>query len=116
MDTPTLREAVKQVINHYAQFTPSHGTIRLDPVFDEKTDRYALMQTGWNRGQRVRGNLIYITIENNQIHIEYDGIEQGITQDISAQGIPLTQIIDLFQHRSSLNFATIEPLTISVVP
>ena len=110
MDTPTLRKAVKQVINHYAQFTPSHGTIRLDPVFDEKNDRYALMQTGWNRGQRVRGNLIYITIENNQIQIEYDGIEQGIAQDISAQGIPPTQIIDLFQNRSPLNLATIEPV------
>ena len=96
MDTPTLREAVKQVISHYAQFTPSHGTIRLDTVFDEDNDRYALMQTGWSRGQRVRGNLIYITIENNKIHIEYDGIEQGITQDLSKQGIPIDQIIHTF--------------------
>jgi XisI protein len=49
---------IKQVINHYAQLTPSHGNIRLDAVFDEERDRYALMQVGWNRGQRVRGNFV----------------------------------------------------------
>ncbi|NET15013.1 MAG: XisI protein, partial [Okeania sp. SIO1H6] len=38
----------------------SHGNIRLDTVFDEQSDRYALMQVGWNRGKRVRENIIYI--------------------------------------------------------
>ena len=42
------------------------------------------------------------------MYIEYDGIEQGIAQGISAQGNPPTQIIDLVQNRSPLNFATIE--------
>jgi hypothetical protein len=58
----TYREIVKQVIWKYAQLKPSHGEIRLDPVFDETRDRYALMQVGWDRGRRIRGNLIYITI------------------------------------------------------
>jgi hypothetical protein len=97
MDTNTLRAAVKQVISHYAQFTPSHGAIRLDPVFDETNDRYALMQTGWQKNQRVRGNLIYIVIQANQIQIEYDGIEQGITQDLMDQGVPSHQIIHTSQ-------------------
>jgi len=38
-----------RVILKYAQFRPSHGSIRLDPVFDEKQDRYLLMQVGWDR-------------------------------------------------------------------
>jgi hypothetical protein len=96
MDTHALRTAVKQVISHYARFTPSHGTIRLDPIFDETHDRYALMQTGWSQNQRIRGNLIYITIQANQIQIEYDGMEQGITQDLIDQGVPNHQIIHTF--------------------
>jgi XisI protein len=96
MDTHALRAAVKQVISHYARFTPSHGAIRLDPLFDETTDRYALMQTGWSHNQRIRGNLIYITIQANQIQIEYDGIEQGITQDLIDQGVPSHQIVHAF--------------------
>jgi hypothetical protein len=81
------REVVKQVIEHYVKFVPSHGEIRLDTVFDDEQGRYALMQVGWDRGRRVRGNLLYITVEDDQVWIEYDGMEQGITQDLVKGGI-----------------------------
>ncbi len=92
MDTATLRDTVKQVISEYARLTPSHGQIRLDTVFDDTQDRYALMQTGWSQGRRVRGNLIYITLHDNRIYLEYDGMEQGITQDLIDRGVPSEQI------------------------
>lgn len=59
MDTTTSdRQIVKQMILQYAKLHPSHGDIRLDTVFDETQDCYALMQVSWDRGRRVRGNLI----------------------------------------------------------
>lgn len=90
------RELVKQVIQHYAQFKPSHGDIRLDTVFDETNDRYALMQVGWDRGRRVRGNLIYITLHDGKVWVEYDGIEQGIVEDLIAGGIPTDRVVLAF--------------------
>jgi hypothetical protein len=97
MDTIiTYREIVKQVISDYAKLRPSHGNIRLDAVFDREHDRYALMQVGWDRGQRIRGNLIYIVINNGKIAIEYDGMEGCITQDLIQQGIPERDIIFAF--------------------
>jgi hypothetical protein len=33
------------------------------------------MQVGWDRGQRVRGNLIYVVVHDEKIWIEYDGME-----------------------------------------
>lgn len=101
MDTSaTYREIVKQVILQYAKLRPSHGDIRLDPVFDETRDRYALMQVGWDRGRRVRGNLIYITLQDGKVYIEYDGIECGITQNLIDQGIPENDIILAFMSYS----------------
>jgi hypothetical protein len=97
MDTiATYREIVKRVISDYAKLRPSHGHIRLDAVFDEQSDRYALMQVGWDRGQRVRGNLIYVAITNDKVAIEYDGTEGGITQDLIQQGIPADRIVLAF--------------------
>ncbi len=97
MDTSaTYREIVKQVILQYAKLRPSHGDIRLDPVLDETRDRYALMQVGWDRGRRVRGNLIYITLQDGKVYIEYDGMECGITQNFIEQGIPENDIILAF--------------------
>jgi hypothetical protein len=55
----TYRESVKQVIWKYAQLKPSHGESRVDPVFDETRDRYALMQVGWDRAANQRKPYLY---------------------------------------------------------
>lgn len=97
MDTKTAyREAVKAVISKYAKLRPSHGQIRLETVFDEDQDRYALMQVGWDRGVRVRGNLIYVTLRDDQVRIEYDGVERGIVDDLVRRGIPRDKIVLTF--------------------
>ena len=94
MDIPlNHRQIVKQVIETYAQLRPSHGDIRLDVIFDEIRDHYALMQVGWDRGRRGRGNLIYITLRDDKVYIEYDGIEHGIIRDLTASGIAEENII-----------------------
>lgn len=101
MDTSqTYRDIVKQVILGYAKLKPSHGDIRLEPVFDETRDRYALMQVGWDRGRRVRGNLIYVTLQDGKVYIEYDGMERSITEDLTIQGIPENQIVLAFLSNS----------------
>jgi hypothetical protein len=92
------RDIVMQVIQRYAQFKPSHGDIRLDTVFDKDQDRFALMQVGWDRGRRVRGNLIYITLYDGKVWVEYDGMEQGIIQDLITAGISPERIVLAFQH------------------
>ncbi len=97
MDTKkTYREAVKAVIGKYAKLRPSHGQIRLESVFDEDQERYALMQVGWDQGVRVRGNLIYVTINDDQVCIEYDGVEHGIVDDLVRLGIPRDKIVLTF--------------------
>ncbi|MDF5724028.1 MAG: XisI protein [Rhizonema sp. PD37] len=97
MDTITsYREIIKQVISDYAQLRPSHGNIRLDVIFDEMRDRFALMQAGWDRGRRIRGNLIYVIIEDGKVIIEYDGMECGITQDLINKGILERDIVLAF--------------------
>ena len=106
MDTlNTDRQIVQQVISHYAQLRPSHGQIRLETVFDDKQDRYALMQVGWDRGRRVRGNLIYIVLRDGNVVIEYDGMEAGITQDLIDQGIPKQRLVLGFLDESAVTLS-----------
>ncbi|MEO0768402.1 MAG: XisI protein [Cyanobacteria bacterium J06649_4] len=106
MDSTTqLSNAVKKAINRYAQLKPSHGDIRLDTVFDDEQKHYALMQVGWDRGRRVRGNLIYITLQNEKVLIEYDGMECGIAQDLIELGIVSEQIILAYQSEDSQTVA-----------
>ncbi|WP_055075776.1 XisI protein [Pseudanabaena sp. 'Roaring Creek'] len=97
MDTIKSYQAViKQVISEYAKLRPSHGNIHLEPIFDDVNSRYALMQFGWDRERRVRGNLIYVSIKDGKVLIEYDGIEGGITQDLIQRGIPERDVVLAF--------------------
>jgi hypothetical protein len=94
MDTiTTYRNVVEKIILQYAQLRPSHGDILPEVVFDEARGRYALMQFGWDRGKRVRGNLLYVKLHGGKVHIEYDGIGYGITDDLVAGGIPEHDIV-----------------------
>ena len=102
MDSNRYRDAVKKVIEAYAKLRPSHGNINLEVVFDEKNDRFALMQSGWDRGRRVRGNLIYITLEGQKVNIEYDGIEHGIVDDLVKNGVPEKDIVLSFLPENSM--------------
>lgn len=97
MDSATYCNIIKQTILKYSQFRPSHGSIRLDPIFDDVHERYGLMQVGWDHGRRIRGNLIYVILQNGKVSIEYDGIEHGIFDDLVRQGIPAEDIVLAFQ-------------------
>ncbi|MCP4396102.1 MAG: XisI protein [bacterium] len=55
------------------------------------------MQVDWNRGRRVRGNLIYVTLKDGKVYIEHDGIEQRITDELIQQGISPEHIVLAFQ-------------------
>lgn len=90
------REIVKNIILKYAQLKPSHGNIELHPVFDEIRDHYALMQIGWDKDKRVRGNILYLTIKNEKVYLEYDGIEKGISYDLINQGIDKSDLVIAF--------------------
>lgn len=94
--TTTYRDIVKQTLLQYTQLRPSHGEIRLDVVCDDTRGRYALMQVGWERGRRVRGNLLYLTVHEEKVYIEYDGFEYGIADDLVTRGIPADHIVLAF--------------------
>ncbi|MEW5986208.1 MAG: XisI protein [Chloroflexota bacterium] len=97
MDTTTIyRDVVEQTILQYARLRPSHGNIRLEALLDETRDRYALMEVGWDRGRRVSGDLLYVTLRDGKVFIEYDGIGYGITDDLIARGIPEEDIVLAF--------------------
>ena len=97
MDPTTQYPAiVKEVLERYAQFKPSHGQIRLETVFDDRQQRYALMQVGWDRGRRIRGNIVYVAIRDGKVWIEYDGMERGITEAFVARGMPPEAIVLAF--------------------
>ena len=96
--TGQYRDAVKRIVQHYAQFQPSHGDIRLDAVCDDQTGRYTLVHAGWNLRKRVHGMVLYVRVEDGKVVVEYDGVSEGVYADLIESGIPGEDIVLAYRH------------------
>lgn len=91
------RRLIRDIINKYAQFPPSHGDVEVETVFDETNDHYELMYSGWHGPQRIHGSVIHVDIRGGKIWIQHDGIEEGIADQFVAAGVPRDQIVLAFK-------------------
>jgi ketopantoate reductase len=92
------RNIVKNVIQEYAAFDPSTGTVEAETVFDDERGHYELVYTGWENRRRVHGTVIHVDIRDGKIWIQHDGTEDGIADELLAAGVPYDHIVLGFHH------------------
>ncbi|PHJ63079.1 fatty-acid synthase [Nostoc linckia z18] len=88
---------VEKVLKEYADFLGSDEEVKLELVFDKESDRYLLVEAGWQDGYRIYGTLLHIDIIDNKLWIQHDGTEEGVAVDLVAAGIPKEQIVLAFR-------------------
>ncbi len=94
MDTlDRYREIIEQVLSDYAAVPYAYGEFETEIIFDQKRDRYLLINMGWNNGRRVHGCIIHIDIIEGKIWIQRDGTESGIALDLEEAGVPKEDIV-----------------------
>ena len=96
-ETARYRELIKEIICEYAQHKPSVGDIETEVIFDEASDHYELIHTGWNRMFRVHGAVIHIDIRNGKIILQHDGTPDAIAEILVARGVPKDRIVLAFK-------------------
>lgn len=87
------RNVVEKVLKDYADFLGSDDQILVELVFDRESDRYLLVETGWQNGYRIYGTLLHIDIINNKLWIQHDGTEEGVANELVAAGISKGNIV-----------------------
>ncbi|MBD2439859.1 XisI protein [Nostoc sp. FACHB-110] len=94
MDTlENYRQTIEKILVEYAAIPYAYGEIKTEVVFDRNSDRYLLVNVGWDRGQRVHGCIVHIDIIDGKIWIQRDGTEHGIAGDLTEAGIPNNHIV-----------------------
>lgn len=91
------RKVIRDLIQEYAQFKPARGDVQIEVIFDETNDHYELMYAGWNGPYRIHGSVLHIDIRNEKVWIQYDGIEEGVAEQLVKAGIPRDQIVLAFK-------------------
>jgi XisI protein len=110
MDTlERYRQIVRQLIDEYASYKPSHGQIETEAIVDPVNDHYEVMHVGWDGERRVHGSVIHIDIIDGKIWVQYDGTSRAVAEELLASGIPREAIVLAFhppEARRYTEFAT----------
>ncbi len=97
MDSIThYRQLLKQIIQEHAALAPAYGEIRVETIFDETNNHYALVEAGWHNERRIEGQVIHVDIINGKFWIQFDGTEYGVARELEDLGVPRTDIVLAF--------------------
>ncbi len=67
-------------------------------VLDEEQDCYVLADLGWTQTGRVAATPVFLRLRDGKIWVEVDMLEEGITKDLLAAGVPKEDIVLAFHH------------------
>ena len=90
---------IKEALSVYAAKANKHPDPHFDEttVFDDTSQRYLIMRTGWKDVDRIQQVVLDIAIRNGKIWIEDDWTEDGVATYFLDHGVPNEQIVLGFQ-------------------
>lgn len=90
------QDTVEKILKDHAAISYSHGDIQQYVIIDADRTHFLLFNEGWDRKKRVHGCVAHVQIIGDKIWIHYDGIEDGITVELVAAGVPKDHIVLAF--------------------
>ncbi|MBR8839961.1 MAG: XisI protein [Stigonema ocellatum SAG 48.90 = DSM 106950] len=97
MDTLDFyRNTIERVLREHASIPYKYGQIDQHVIIDSERNHFLLVNVGWNDIERIHGFIVHVQIIDGKIWIQRDGIEDGITGELVAAGIPKNKIVLAF--------------------
>ena len=94
MDTITqYQNLLENILKKYTELPYIYGDITTSLIISQDRNQFLLIDEGWEKGLRVHGCLFHGQIIGDKIWIHYDGIEDSITEELVAAGVPKNKIV-----------------------
>ncbi len=90
------REILEKILQYYADLPYRYGEVKTYMIVSRDRNHFMLVHEGWENRRRVYGTIVHAEIRNDKIWIHYDGIEDGITDELVAAGVPKDHIVLAF--------------------
>jgi XisI protein len=91
------RQTIEEVLRKYVEIPYNQGEIDQNLIIDRDRNHFMLFDVGWQQKRRVHGCITHVQIIGDKIWIQRDGIEDGVTDEFVAAGIPKDKIVLGFQ-------------------
>ena len=83
---------VQTILKNHVRNRPNSQT-KVQVIFDTESDRYQVLNLGWQDLTRIFGCIIYVEIKEGKIWIERDGTEVGVANELVEAGVPKQDIV-----------------------
>jgi hypothetical protein len=94
MDRPlSYADILKQTVQAATVNQPRLQAIKLYPVCDTDSGHFLVLATGWDKQRWMDTILFHARLVENQVIIEEDNFEEGLTPALVAAGIKREDII-----------------------
>ncbi|NEO63923.1 MAG: XisI protein [Moorea sp. SIO4G2] len=90
------RETLENILKYYANLPYRYGDVTTSVIISSDCNHFMLLHEGWENHCRVYGTIVHAEIRDSKIWIHYDGIEDGITDELVATGVPKDRIVLAF--------------------
>ncbi len=90
------REYIKEILRGHAGYSRQLDEFETQLLFDDEGGHYYLMRVGWDGLRRIHACLLHVDLKGQKIWIQRDGVEEGITQEFVARGVPKEDIVLAF--------------------
>ena len=90
------RETLEKILNYYASIPYRYGDVNTSVIVSSDRNHFLLLHEGWENHRRVYGTIVHGEIRDGKIWLHYDGIEDGITDELVAAGVPKDSIVLAF--------------------
>ncbi|MGB3263672.1 MAG: XisI protein [Microcoleus sp.] len=90
------RDLIYQILSYYANLPYRYGDISSYVIVSQDRNHFMLMHEGWQDRKRIHGAVVHVEIRNGKLWIHYDGIEDGITDELLEGGVPENCIVLAF--------------------
>lgn len=91
-----LDQAIESVLQQTADTLSGHENGNSQIIIDADRKNFVLIMLGWEGHRRIHDCLVHIQMIDDKIWIQHDGIEDSITENLEAAGIPKNQIVLAF--------------------
>lgn len=87
------RQIIQKLLTEYAQGSPLGGDIESETIFDTNSDRYLLVDLGWNEQRRIYACLLHLEIREGKIWIQRNQTDCSLTEDLLQMGVEKENIV-----------------------
>ena len=101
------RSSIKTILQEYADSMNKNSisTTDVDAIFDTVSDRYLLLDVGWEKSKRVHHCIVHFDIKDNKIWIQENNTDVEFDRDLEEMGISKQEIVVGFHHPSMREYS-----------